>query len=123
VNDGVESFEVRRTNIANIEGQTGHRLRLRPELAFGEQSGIEPDDVVSGGSEEWHQNGSDIAVVSGDKHAHDAPASERVGPPTSLLSAQAEIPKLTRRLPQVAPAARWSDDHPAPLRTGRESLT
>ena len=80
VDDAVEAAQVLDRDVPDILMDGGHRPVAVAEDTVAEEPGIETDDGVAGGREIGSHDRADVALVTGDKDAHQiASTSLRIG--------------------------------------------
>jgi hypothetical protein len=101
VDDGVEAFQVLRSDIANVPGALLVAIRLRTKVAAVVPADIEAYDLVPSGVQKGNQYGTDISAVAIHQDPHDI-----LSPPTSKMvsTPMDDVPrKLARSLPSKTP--------------------
>ena len=82
MHDGVEAGEVVAGDVTDVADAVVE-LRRCTEVAPVEEPAVEPDHLVAGLLEEWHQSGTDVPAVAGDEDAHDQLHTFHGGSPES----------------------------------------
>ena len=70
VGDGIESLQVLRSNVPEIERHLGNVANAGAERALPEEIAVQADHLVAGVEQHRHHYGADVALVSGDQDAH-----------------------------------------------------
>src|SRR5712664_4013608 len=67
----IKTIEVGWRNVPDVFANRGELTRRLAECALLEQAAIQADDFVTGVSQEWSHDGSDVPKVPSQQHAHE----------------------------------------------------
>ena len=83
----VESLEVGRREVADVEVDRRHEVGCVAEVAAAVEERVEPHDVVARFAQLRREHGADVAAVPGHDHAHQADPASRTRPASISRSA------------------------------------